>query len=238
MVAARTAAFAFNRLFDREIDALNPRTATRPLPAGEISVPAVWLLGAVAVAVLALAAYALNPLCLVLLPIPVTLFAAYPLIKRFSPAAHWVLGLAIAGAPMGGWVGVTGELTPAAVLLGVAVATWMAGLDIIYALQDLEFDRTHASHSLPADTSPATALRVSALMHVLTIAALLGTGLLTAAGWLFAAGVAGAAAFLWYEHSLVTPVDFSRVNRAFFTANSYFAVMVLGGTLASWLLLR
>ncbi|MHB8572628.1 MAG: UbiA-like polyprenyltransferase [Candidatus Dormibacteria bacterium] len=233
MVAARTAAFAFNRLFDRRIDALNPRTAMRPLPAGEIGAKAVWALGAGSVLVLAVTAYLLNPVCLLLLPIPAALFLGYPLVKRFSPLAHFVLGLAIAGAPVGAWLATTGDAPRPALWLGLAVATWMAGMDIIYALQDVTVDREQHLHSLPADLSPAAALMVSSALHILTIAFLVMMAASLNLNYPFYLAILAAAGFLTYEHRLVRPGDISRVNRAFFTVNSYFAVIVLAGALAA-----
>jgi 4-hydroxybenzoate polyprenyltransferase len=233
MAGARSCAFALNRLIDREIDARNPRTAARPSVTGEVSTAGMVGLAVVAAAALVLAASQLNRLCLELSPIPLLLFVVYPYAKRVTWLAHFVLGSATAGAPVGGWIAVTGRWDEPAVLLGVTVLTWMAGFDILYALQDIDVDRAQGLHSVPARFSLPTAFLISDGAHVATAALLVLSGLAAGLGWpFFVAAVAGIA-LLVYEHSLVSPRDFSRINRAFFTVNSYFAVVVLAGAVAA-----
>lgn len=233
MAAARSCAFALNRLVDREIDARNPRTAMRPSVTGEVGVLAMGLLALGTAATLALAASQLNRLCVVLAPIPLALFVVYPYCKRVTWLAHAVLGTAIAGAPVGGWLAVTGGWAVPPTLLGICVLFWMAGLDILYALQDMDHDRAHGLHSVPQRFGIVPSLLISDAAHVLTAGFLIAFGVAAGTRWPFFVAAAGAAALLVYEHSLVTPGNLSRINRAFFTVNSYFAVVVLAGALAS-----
>jgi 4-hydroxybenzoate polyprenyltransferase len=233
MAAARSCAFALNRLIDRGIDSRNPRTAMRPSVTGEVTVPAMVALAAVAALLLVLAAANLNRLCLVLCPIPLALFVLYPYCKRFTFLAHFVLGAGIAGAPVGGFLAVSGAWALPAVLLGICVLFWMGGLDILYALQDIEIDRAQGLHSVPARLGLHNAFYVSDLSHAITAVFLVLTGVAAHLSWPYFIGAAAGIALLVYEHSLVSPRDFSRVNRAFFTVNSYFAVAVFCGVLAA-----
>jgi 4-hydroxybenzoate polyprenyltransferase len=231
MAGARSCAFALNRLIDRGIDALNPRTASRPSVTGEVTVGAMIGLAAISAALLVLAAANLNRLCLVLCPIPLALFVLYPYCKRFTWLAHFVLGAGIAGAPVGGFLAVRGAWDLPAVLLGLSVLFWMGGLDILYGLQDIEVDRAQGLHSVPSRFSLGNAFLISDAAHVLCAAFLVATGVAAQLAWPFFVGAAAGIALLVYEHSLVSPRDFSKVNRAFFTVNSYFAVAVFCGVL-------
>jgi len=233
MAGARSCAFALNRLIDRGIDALNPRTASRPSVTGEVSVAGMVALTLVAAGMLVLAAANLNRLCLVLCPIPLALFVLYPYCKRFTWLAHFVLGAGIAGAPVGGFLAVRGAWDVSAVLLGLCVLFWMGGLDILYALQDIAVDRAQGLHSVPARFSLPHAFLISDAAHVLCALFLVLTGVAAHMAWPYYAGAAAGIALLVYEHSLVSPRDFSRVNRAFFTVNSYFAVAVFCGVVAA-----
>jgi 4-hydroxybenzoate polyprenyltransferase len=233
MVGARSCAFALNRLIDRGIDARNPRTAMRPSVTGEVTVLGMAVLAAVAASLLVIAAATLNRLCLVLCPIPLALFVLYPYCKRFTWLAHFVLGAGIAGAPVGGFLAVRGAWSLPAVLLGLCVLSWMGGLDILYALQDRDVDRAQGLHSVPARFSLPHAFLISDASHVLTAALLVAAGATAGLAWPFYVGAAAGIALLVYEHSLVSPRDFSRVNRAFFTVNSYFAIAVFCGVLAA-----
>ena len=239
MVAARTFAMAANRVIDREIDARNPRTASRELVTGALSLRTVYYGMAVSLVVFLLAAWYLAPICLALAPVAVAPLVVYPYAKRFTWACHYVLGFAQAIAPVGAWVAVANgfkamQLTDApdtfsppfaaAVLLGLAVGTWIAGFDLVYACQDVESDRREGVHSLPARFGVATALRVSSLTHVGTVALLVAFGLVAGYGALWWVGVALTAAALVYEHRIVRPDDLSRVNRAFFTVNGYVGI--------------
>jgi 4-hydroxybenzoate polyprenyltransferase len=174
MVGARSAAMGFNRLADRRLDAENPRTAGRALPAGEISPAAVALFVAASAALLVVAAWRLNPLALALSPLALAIVLGYSYTKRFTWASHLVLGLGLAGAPLGAWIAVRGEVAPAAFALAGAVVLWVAGFDVLYALQDLDFDRRRGLHSIPARFGVRGALLLSALFHAGTLALLAG----------------------------------------------------------------
>lgn len=226
MVAARTFAMAANRVIDREIDARNPRTASRELVTGALPLRAAYGGMAVALVVFLAAALALDPLCLALAPVALAPLTLYPYAKRFTWLCHYVLGAAQAVAPIGAWVAVTGTFDGAlpSLWLGLAVGTWIAGFDLIYACQDVESDRENGVHSLPARFSVATALRVSVLTHVVTVGLLVAFGLAADLGVAWWVGVALTSAALAYEHAIVKPHDLSRVNRAFFTVNGYVGI--------------
>lgn len=233
MAAARSCAFALNRLIDRGIDSRNPRTAARPSVTGEVTIAVMVALAAIAALLLVLAAANLNTLCLKLCPIPLALFVLYPYCKRFTFLAHYVLGAGIAGAPVGGFLAVRGAWDTPAILLGFCVLFWMGGLDILYALQDVEVDRAQGLHSVPSRLGVGNAFWISDASHLVTAALLVATGAAAHLAWPFYLGAAAGIALLVYEHSLVSPSDFRRVNRAFFTVNSYFAVAVFCGVLAA-----
>ena len=233
MAGARTLAMAANRLIDRHLDALNPRTANRALPLGLMSNREMAALCAVSFAVLAFAAWQLNDLCLQLMPLAVVVLVGYPYTKRFTWLSHWVLGAADGAAPLGGWIAVTGQLAWEPLVLAAAVAAWIAGFDLIYACQDVEFDRRYGLHSLPARFGVAAALRVSSLGHVATVLLLGALGYRLALGFPFWLGLAAAAALLVYEHSIVSPRDLSRLNVAFFNVNGYIAIVVFMFTLGA-----
>ena len=234
MVAARTFAMAANRLIDRELDARNPRTAGRELVTGAVSLNTVYAGMAVSLAVFLAAALYLAPICLVLSPFAVAPLVLYPYAKRFTWLCHYVLGFAQAVAPAGAWVAVAdgfgrvGDVPfTAAVLLGLAVGTWIAGFDLIYACQDVESDRREGVHSLPARFGVRAALVVSGVTHAATVALLLAFGSVAGYGGVWAAGVALTAGALAYEHAIVRPGDLSRVNRAFFTVNGWIGIGLL-----------
>lgn len=229
MVAARTFAMAANRLIDREIDARNPRTAQRELVTGALSVQTVVAGMAASFAALLLAAWYLAPICLVLAPVAVLPLVVYPYTKRFTWLCHYVLGFAQAIAPVGAWVAIQNgfdDWTPS-IWLGLAVGTWIAGFDLIYACQDIDSDRANGIHSLPARFGARVALRVSLLTHVVTVAMLVAFGLAAHRGLWWWAGVALTEVALAYEHSIVQADDLSRVNRAFFTVNGWVGVGLL-----------
>jgi 4-hydroxybenzoate polyprenyltransferase len=226
-VAARTAAMGFNRLVDRAIDARNPRTAQREIPAGKLGVGSVRVLVCVSSLAFIAGAFSLNPLA-GWLSFPVLLvLLGYSLVKRFSAAAHLALGLALALAPLGAWVAVRGEIAGdlAPVLwLALSVLTWVAGFDLIYACQDADFDRAEGLHSIPARFGIRTALRVSAVLHVFTVFGLASFWATSDLGWIHALATILAAGVLLWEHSLVKPDDLSRVDMAFFTLNGWMGV--------------
>ncbi|HEU4962800.1 MAG TPA: UbiA-like polyprenyltransferase [Bacilli bacterium] len=231
MVGARSAAMGLNRVIDAVIDAKNPRTATREIPRGAIKRLEAWLFILVSFAVLGVSSYMLNPLCFKLLPIAVFFLVLYPYCKRFTWACHLVLGIADALAPLGGWIAVTGRFDVPALLLGGAVAVWIAAFDIIYACQDVEFDRRHGLHSIPSRFGIKTGLMISRLMHVGTIVLFALVPLFVSLGVLYWVGVAAVAALLWYEHRIISPHDMSRIDVAFFTVNSYVASVAFVFTL-------
>jgi len=232
MVGARSAAMAFNRLVDRRIDAANPRTATRALPAGQLTPGFVALFVVVAAALLVVAAWQLNPLALALSPLALAVLFLYSYTKRFTAASHLVLGLALSGAPLGAWIAVRGDVAAAPFVLAGAVLLWVAGFDILYALQDVDFDRRSGLHSIPARLGVRGALVVSALLHAGTLAllALLPRVYEPGLGVAYWVGVAGCAALLAWQHWIVQPGDLSRLNAAFFTANGVLAVWLFAAT--------
>jgi 4-hydroxybenzoate polyprenyltransferase len=225
MVGARSAAMGFNRLVDRRIDAANPRTATRALPAGLLTPRAVALFVAASAGLLVVAAWQLNPLAFALSPLALAILFFYSYTKRFTWAAHLVLGLSLAGAPLGAWIAVRGDVAPLPLLLAAAVLLWVAGFDVLYALQDVDFDRRRHLHSIPARFGVGGALWISAGLHgaLLLVLALLPRlePRLGAAFWL---GWAGCAVLLFVQHWIVRPHDLSRLNAAFFTANGALSV--------------
>jgi 4-hydroxybenzoate polyprenyltransferase len=228
MVAARTFAMAANRVIDREIDARNPRTAQRELVTGVVPVRTAYAGSVVALAVFLTAAGLLNMLCLALSPIALVLFVGYPYAKRFTNYPHAVLGLAQAVAPVGAWIAVTGHWSWHAVVLGLAVGTWIGGFDLIYACQDAEIDRAIGVHSTPARWGVPAALVASAVTHVVTFALFAVFGVLEHFGAWWYAGLALVAIAFAYEHVIVRPSDLSRVNRAFFTVNGFIGIALFG----------
>lgn len=226
MVAARTFAMAANRVIDREIDARNPRTRGRELVTGALPVNVAYGGMAVALVVFLAACALLDPLCLALAPVALAPLTLYPYAKRFTWLCHYVLGAAQAVAPVGAWVAMSKTFDGAlpSLWLGLAVGTWIAGFDLIYACQDVESDRREGVHSLPARFGVAAALRTSVATHVVTVGLLVAFGRAIGAGWPWWVGVALTAAALAYEHAIVKPHDLSRVNRAFFTVNGWVGI--------------
>ena len=228
MVGARSAAMAFNRLVDRHIDARNPRTATRALPAGRLSAGFVAGFVAVSAGVLLVAAWQLNPLTFACAPIALAVLLLYSYTKRFTALCHLALGLALAGAPLGAWIAVRGQIEAAPLVLAAAVLLWVGGFDILYALQDVDFDRATGLHSIPARLGVRGGLWVSGLCHLgtLVLLALLPRVYAPGLGAAYWIGVAGCALLLAWQHWIVRPGDLSRLDAAFFTAN---------GVLSAWL---
>ena len=233
MVAARSAAMAYNRLVDRDIDAANPRTAVREIPAGAVSARAAGLFVVVSAAVFVLSCWLLNDAC-VYLSIPVlAVLLGYSHAKRFTALAHLWLGFALGLAPPAAWVAVHGTLDAsllAPVALGLGVMLWVAGFDVLYACQDELFDKEHGLRSIPARFGRRGALRISVLLHVVCVPLLSWFGVATGLSLAYQAGVAVVALVLVVEHMLISEDDMSRVNMAFFTMNGVISFVVLLGT--------
>jgi 4-hydroxybenzoate polyprenyltransferase len=236
MAGARTLAMSVNRLADRFIDAANPRTARRHLPAALLTTAQVTVAAVMAGVLLLLSASMLNPLCLALAPLAVLFLVGYSYTKRFTWLSHWILGFTDGIAAAGGWIAVRAAFAPPVYVLWFALTVWIAGFDLIYACQDVEFDRGHRLHSVPARFGIPAALATARSCHVLTIAAFALLGWMMGLGWLYWGGVAVVAGLLVYEHSLVSPGDLSRLDVAFFNVNGYIALIlflsVLAGRLA------
>lgn len=233
--SARFAAMAFNRIVDRGIDALNPRTSKREIPAGMIGVREAGVAVAVSSTLFFVAAWRLNPLCLLLAPFAIAWVLGYSYTKRFTRWAHVVLGLGLGIAPVGGYLAVTGAWSDPWWMLPVLAAgvmTWVAGFDVLYALQDVAFDRQTGLHSIPAALGEARALTIARVFHGLTVFALGAVGAAVGASWLYWLGVAVVAGLLLYEHSLVRADDLSKLDAAFFTMNGIISIAFFGFVLA------
>jgi len=235
MAAARTLAMSVNRLADRAIDATNPRTAGRHLPTGRLRPSHMLAAAILSAALLAFSAWMLNPLCLKLAPLAALFLIGYSYTKRFTWTSHWILGFTDGIAAAGGWIAVRGAFEPPVFVLWFALTVWIAGFDLIYACQDVDFDRRTHLHSFPARFGIRAALLCARVCHLLTVAAFVVLGVMTALGWPYWVGVLAVGVLLVYEHSLVSPEDLSRLDIAFFNVNGYIAVIlfaaVLGGRL-------
>ena len=240
MVSARTCAMTFNRIVDRDLDRANPRTAMRHLPAGQVSLAGAWTLWALSAAGLGVASFFLNPICFYLSPVALVLICFYSLTKRFTDFTHFFLGLALALAPLGGWLAVHGgfvlwpirESVLLPLLLAAAVVLWLVGFDIIYALQDYAFDRQYGLHSLVVRWGPANALKAAFLAHVLMFGLLLGFGLLSGFRLPYFVGMAIIGASLMLEHWLARKRSLKWINTAFFRLNALISVVFLVGVVA------
>jgi 4-hydroxybenzoate polyprenyltransferase len=235
MVTARSAAMAFNRYLDRRFDAKNPRTAIREIPAGIIAAESALRFVIGNAVVFMIATRFINPICFYLSPVALFVILFYSYTKRFTALCHLVLGLGLSLAPIGAFLAVTGYFAWLPIFFSLAVLTWVSGFDIIYALQDEQFDRSHQLHSIPVALGTVKALRVSEILHVFSAAALATAGWWGGMGVLFWVGWVGFSGMLIYQHVLVKPHDLSRVNLAFMTANGIasvvFALCVLGDLL-------
>ena len=227
MISARTAAMAFNRLVDAEIDAANPRTNMRALPTGVLSNRFVTAFTAISAAIFIFAASQLNHLTLLLSPVALLVLLGYSYTKRFTRWSHLVLGFALGIAPAGAWIAVRGSLDPRILLLTAAVTFWVGGFDVIYACQDFDFDCQRGLWSLPRVLGIANSLTIARIMHVCMLVMLVGVILLFGLGKLAVLGVIAVALLLGYEHSLVKPHDLSKLNAAFFTMNGVISVVFL-----------
>ncbi|WP_232696325.1 UbiA-like polyprenyltransferase [Brevibacillus daliensis] len=226
MVAARNAAMSLNRLIDRFIDARNPRTATRAIPAGLLSVVEVIVFIIVSFGILFFAAYKLNPLAVKLLPLAVFVLILYSYTKRFTWLCHFVLGIALGFGPLGGWVATTGMIDGTAMLLFVIIVLWTAGFDIVYACQDHEFDVDEGLHSIPSRFGIRNALIIARVCHAITVIGFFALYATTNLSIWFLIGIIVATLILIYEHRLVKPNDLSKLDVAFFTMNGILSVVV------------
>ena len=228
MVGARSAAMTFNRIVDRDIDAANPRTAARELPAGKLSVGFAWAFLYASIAIFLLASWSLNWLTFALSPVALICVLGYSYAKRFTAFAHLVLGLALAISPSAAWIAVRGSLDDEVpILLSLLVLMWTAGFDVMYACQDFEFDRRSGLHSIPARYGIKNSLWIARFFHLQAFIVLVLLYLFTGFGWAALAGVIAVGVLLTYQHTLVRPSDLSRMNAAFFTTNAFVSVILL-----------
>jgi len=236
MVGARSGAMGLNRVIDREIDLNNPRTSGREIPRGAISVSAALALVAVSFVLMVLAAYMLNPLCLKLSPVAIGVLIIYSYTKRFTWMSHFVLGLAISGAPLGAWMAVRGSFDLEIVPLVAAVIFWLAGFDVLYALQDVDFDRKFGLFSIPKKFGIRASLVLARIFHVISFALLVANGLVFGVGGLYWAGMVLTAGLFLYEHSLIRENDLSKLDIAFFNMNGYISLTIFIFTLMDYVL--
>lgn len=226
MIGARTAAMSLNRLIDRHIDARNPRTAQRAIPAGQLRVKEVYLYTVLSFLLLGYSAYQLNILALWLMPIAVFFLVLYSYTKRFTWACHIILGISLGLAPAGAWIGVTGHWALAPILLGLGVMTWVAGFDVVYACQDVEFDRQEGLHSIPSIFGLQRALEISAGFHIMAPLFFIAVGVVMSMSWLYYVGIMIAIVLLYRQHRLVSADDFSKIGVAFFDLNGYLSILL------------
>jgi 4-hydroxybenzoate polyprenyltransferase len=238
MVSARSAAMAFNRLADHELDGANPRTKMRALPAGHLSRQFVMAFIVVSCTIFVIGASQLNRLTLLLSPVALAVVMIYSYTKRFTRWSHLVLGFALGIAPSAAWIAVRGSLDPRILILTAAVTCWVGGFDILYACQDYEFDRETRLHSVPRYFGIKNALLTARLLHVLMLALLVGLVITFHLGWIAFAGVVAVAILLGYEHSLVSHDDLSKLDAAFFTMNGVISVMFFFSIAAAVLIRR
>ncbi len=236
LAGARSAAMAFNRIADARYDALNPRTKMRAIPAGQVTVAQAWIFTIVSAALLVLAAKELNPLAFALSPLALVIALGYSLTKRFTVWSHLFLGFALGIAPIGAWIAVRASLELAPFLLGFAVVFWLFGFDILYALQDTEFDQEVGLHSIPSRFGNARAIVISRMGHIVMLALLIAFGFAAHLHAIYFLGVAAVAILVAYEQSLVKPNDLSKLNFAFFNLNGYISMGFFAFTLADVLL--
>jgi 4-hydroxybenzoate polyprenyltransferase len=236
MVGARNAAMGLNRIIDARIDAENPRTATRQIPAGVISRQEAWIFVAGSTLLLLVAAWQLNPLCFYLSPLVLAFFILYAYCKRFTSLAHIVLGICLAGAPLGAWIALRSTVEWPILALALAVLFWVAGFDIFYALQDLDFDRKQGLHSIPVRLGEKGAILLAKVLHGLMVGLLLLIPLGLPLGMIYYAGIGVISLLIAWEHHLVKPGDLSKLDAAFFNMNGYISVTIFCFTLADVLI--
>ena len=227
MVGARSAAMTMNRIADIEYDRRNPRTANRALPAGELSLGFAWAFTAVASAVLVVAAWQLNRLALELSPVALAILFFYSYTKRFTAWSHFVLGFCLGISPAAAWIAIRGSLDLRMLILCAAVTLWVGGFDVLYACQDVDFDKSAGLHSIPKKLGIAKALIFARAMHLVMVALLIWLATTFHLAWPAWVGIAVVALLLGYEHSLVKPNDLSKMNAAFFAVNGYISLLFL-----------
>ena len=225
MVFARNAAMAFNRYLDRDIDALNPRTAIRDIPSGKISAKSALNFTILNSSLFIATTWFINPLCFYLSPIALLIILGYSYTKRFTALCHLVLGLGLALAPLGAYLTITGEFSILPIFYSLAVLFWVSGFDIIYALQDEDFDREHHLKSIPTLLGTKGALRLSEVFHLLSAIFVILPMFYFPLGWLYITGVVFYIGLLIYQHTLVSPKDLSKVDRTFMTTNGFASVI-------------
>lgn len=236
MVGARSCAMAFNRLADSKIDSQNPRTSMRAIPAGLITKGSVWLFTAVSAGLLVFAAWRLNPLAFALSPVALLVIMGYSYTKRFTSLSHFWLGLALSISPVGAWIAITGRIDWTPIVLCCVVLLWTAGFDIIYACQDVNFDRKHGLHSIPARIGIRWSLWISSALHVIAVLLLFAIPMLAELGLFYYIGVSIVVLIFIYEHAIVKPDDLSRVNLAFFTLNGMISLVLMALSITDILL--
>ena len=225
MITARSAAMAFNRYLDRSFDAKNPRTAIREIPRGIISANSALIFTSISCVLFITACFFINKICFYLSPVALFVILFYSYTKRFTPLCHLVLGLGLSLAPIGAYLAVTGRFDVLPILFSFAVIFWVSGFDIIYALQDIEFDKSQNLYSIPVALGKSKALHVSELLHVLSAGCVIAAGIYGEFHWLYWLGIAVFVGMLIYQHSIVKPNDLSKVNIAFMTANGIASVV-------------
>ena len=235
MVSARSGAMGLNRIIDRKIDAENPRTANREIPAGKVRVLDAVIFMVISFAALVFAAYMLNPLCLKLSPVAIAVVSLYPYTKRFTWLSHFVLGLSLSAAPVGAWIAVRGTLDWEIFPMALAVIFWLAGFDVLYALQDLEFDKSFGLYSMPKKFGIRKTLLLSNIFHFFTLSLLIFTGIIFDLGIFYWLGMVIVGGLLIYEHSIVKPDDLSKLDLAFFNMNGYISMTVFIFTMLDYL---
>jgi len=226
MVSARSAAMGMNRIIDRDIDGQNPRTKNREIPAGVIKVKDAVIFTIISVIGLLVSSYFLNPLCFKLSPVAIIILFSYSYAKRFTWLSHVILGIAISLAPLGSWIAITGSIDPKILLLIVGIIFWLSGFDILYALQDMEFDRTFGLYSIPQRFGIVKSLIIARACHFMTWGLLIGTGVIFNLGTYYFIGMMVVTGLLIYEHRLIKSDDISKLDMAFFNMNGYISVVV------------
>ena len=237
MVGARTWAMTFNRIADFRFDAINPRTKNRALPSKILSKKKMWVFGILSILIFELAAYRLNRLAFILSPLALLVITFYSFTKRFTSFSHIFLGLSLSIAPLGAWVAVQGEISLISLILGLAVILWTAGFDIIYSLQDLDFDKSYGLYSLPKKVGIKNSLILSKILHIPFILILLSLTFFSFLGKIYIAGILISSLFLIYEHILIKANDLSKINKAFFNMNGIVSLVLMIFTIGDCLIM-